>query len=63
MWKIHNSTSIANQVQEEVLHLEEEEGEEDTRKFRIMTQKIHTFIANNMEEVITPKHAQKPKRT
>jgi hypothetical protein len=45
------------------LHLEEEEGEEDTRKFRIMTQKIHTFIANNMEEVITPKHAQKPKRT
>jgi hypothetical protein len=29
MWKIHSSTSTVNQAQEEVLCLEEEEGEED----------------------------------
>jgi hypothetical protein len=57
MWKIHSSTNIVNQAHEEVLCLEKEEGEEDPRKFRIMTQKIHTFTANIMEEVIAPKRA------
>jgi hypothetical protein len=63
MWKIRSLTSTTNQVQEEVLRLGEEEGEEDTRKFRITTQKTHTSTANIMEEAIAPKHAQKPKRT
>jgi hypothetical protein len=63
MWKIRSLTSTANQVQEGVLHLGEEEGEEDPRKFRIMTQKTHTSTANNMEEAIPPKRAHKPKRT
>jgi hypothetical protein len=46
-----------------VLNLGEEEGEEDPRKFRIMTQKTHTSTTNIMEEAIAPKHAQKLKRT
>jgi hypothetical protein len=46
-----------------VLNLREEEGEEDARKFRIMTQKTHTSTTNIMEEAIAPKHAQKLKRT
>jgi hypothetical protein len=44
-------------AQEEVLRQEEEEGEEDPRKFRIMIQEIHTSTADIMEEAITPKRA------
>jgi hypothetical protein len=62
-WKTLSSIRTIDQAQEEVLHLGEEEGEEDPRKFRIMTQKIHTSTANIMEEAIAPNRAQKPKRT
>jgi hypothetical protein len=62
-WKILSSIRTTDRAQEEVMNLEEEEGEEDPRKFRIMTQKTHTSTTNIMEEVIAPKHAQKPKRT
>jgi hypothetical protein len=58
-----NSIRTTDQAQEEVLHLGEEEGEQDPRKFKIMTQKTHTSIGNIMEEAITPKHAHKLKRT
>jgi hypothetical protein len=54
---------IIDQAQEEVMHLEEEEGEEDPRNSQITTQEIHTSTANIMEEVITPKGSQKPRRT
>jgi hypothetical protein len=57
MWKIRSLTSTTNQVQEEVLRLGEEKGEEDLRKFRIMIQKTHTSTANIMEEAIAPKRA------
>jgi ABC-type oligopeptide transport system ATPase subunit len=50
-WKTLNSIRTIDQAQEEVLHLGEEEGEEDPRKFRNMTKKTHTSIANIMEEV------------
>jgi hypothetical protein len=62
-WKILSSIRTIDRAQEEVLHLGGEEGEEDPRKFRIMTQKTHTCTVNIMEEVIAPKRAQKPKRT
>jgi hypothetical protein len=62
-WKTLSSIRTIDRAQEEVLHLGEEEGEEDPRKFRIMTQKTHTSIANNMEEAIAPKRAQKLTRT
>jgi hypothetical protein len=61
-WKTLSSIRTIEQAQEEVLHLGEEEGEEDPRKFRIMIQKTHTSIANIMEEVIAPKRSQKLKR-
>jgi hypothetical protein len=41
----------------------QEEGEEDPRVFKIMTQEIHTFIADTTEGVIILKLAQKPRRT
>jgi hypothetical protein len=41
------------------MHRGEEEGEEDPRKFKIITQKTHISIANIMEEAITLKRAQK----
>jgi hypothetical protein len=62
-WKICSSIKTTDQAQEEVLHLGEEEGEEDPRKFKIMTQKTHISIANIMEDDIAPKRAQKLKRT
>jgi hypothetical protein len=63
MWKILSSIRTIDQAQEEVMHLEGEEGEEDPQKFRIVTQKTHTSTANIMEEVTVPKCIQKPKRT
>jgi hypothetical protein len=57
-WKTRSSIRTTDQAQEEVLHL----GEEDPRKFKIMTQKTHISIANIMEEATTPKRAQKTKR-
>jgi hypothetical protein len=62
-WKIPSSNRTIDQAQEEVLHLGEEEGEEDPRKFRIMIQRTHTSTTNNMEEATTPKCAQRQKRT
>jgi hypothetical protein len=62
-WKIPYSNRTIDQAQEEVLHLGEEEGEEDPRKFRIMIQRTHTSTANNMEEDTTPKRTQRRKRT
>jgi hypothetical protein len=62
-WKTLSSIRTIDQAQEDVLHLGEEEWEEDPQKFRIMTQKIHTSTANIMEEAIAPNRAQKPKRT
>jgi ABC-type dipeptide/oligopeptide/nickel transport system ATPase component len=62
-WKILSSIRTIDRAQEEVMHLEGEEREEDPRQFRIMTRKIHTSTTNIMEEVISPKRVQKPKRT
>jgi hypothetical protein len=62
-WKILSLIGIIDQAQEEVMHLEEEEGEEDPRNSQITAQEIHTSTANIMEEVITPKGAQKQRRT
>jgi hypothetical protein len=53
-WKTLSSIRIIDQAQEEVMHLEEEEGEEDPRNSQITTQEIHTSTANIMEEVIAP---------
>jgi hypothetical protein len=61
-WKILSLIRIIDQAQEEVMHLEEEEGEED-RNSQITTQEMHTSTANIMERVIAPKGAQKPRRT
>jgi hypothetical protein len=58
-WKIHNSHRTTDQIQEEVMHL----GEEDPRNSQIITQEIHTSTANITEEVIALKGAQKPRRT
>jgi hypothetical protein len=57
-WKTRSSIRTTDHAQEEVLHLGEEEGEEDPQKFKIMTQKTHISIANLMEEATTPKRAQ-----
>jgi hypothetical protein len=62
-WKVRSSIRTTDQAQEEVLHLGEEEGEEDPWKFKIMTQTTLIFIANIMEEDIAPKRAQKLKWT
>jgi hypothetical protein len=62
-WKIYNSDMTTDQTQEEVLHLGEEEGEEDPRNSQTITQEIHISTANITEEVITPKGVQKPRRT
>jgi ABC-type oligopeptide transport system ATPase subunit len=62
-WKTLSSIRTIDQAQEEFLHLGEKEGEEDPRKFKIMTQKIHTSISNIMEEAVAPKRAQKLRRT
>jgi hypothetical protein len=62
-WKILSSIRTIDRAQEEVMHLGEEEGEEDPRRFRIMSQKTHTSISNIMEEAIAPKRAQRLKRT
>jgi hypothetical protein len=63
-WKIphHSSTKTTGQAQEEVFCQEEEEGEEELRKSKIMIQEIHTFTADITEEIIALKLAQKPKR-
>jgi hypothetical protein len=63
-WKIphHSSTKTTGQAQEGVFRQEEEEGEEELRKSKIMIQEIHTFIADITEEVIALKLAQKQKR-
>jgi hypothetical protein len=44
------------------MHQEEDEGEEDPRKFRTMIQEIRTSIVNIMEEATTTKRAQKPRK-
>jgi hypothetical protein len=62
-WKTLSSIWIIDQAQEQVMHLKEEEGEEDPRNSQITTQEIHTCTANIMEEVIAPKGARKPRRT
>jgi hypothetical protein len=62
-WKIHSSIRTTDQTQEEVLHLGEEEGEENPRNSQTITQEIHTSTANITEEVTAPKGAQKPRRT
>jgi hypothetical protein len=58
IWKTHGSIKIIDQAQEEVSHL----GEEEPRKFKIITRKTHTSTANIMEEAIALKRAQKQKR-
>jgi hypothetical protein len=44
MWKILSSTRTTDRAQEEVLHQEEDEGEEDLRKSQITTQEIHILL-------------------
>jgi hypothetical protein len=44
MWKILSSTRTADRAQEEILHQEEDEGEEDLRKSQITTQEIHILL-------------------
>jgi hypothetical protein len=63
MWKIPSLIRTTDQAQEGSLHPGEGEGEEDPRNSRTITQEIHTSTANITEEVITPKGAQKPRRT
>jgi hypothetical protein len=61
MWKILSLTRTTDQAQEEDSH--PEEGEEDPRDSRIITQKIRTYIVSIMEEDTILKGAQKPRRT
>jgi hypothetical protein len=44
-WKIRSSIRTTDQAQEEVLHVGEEEGGENPRKLKIMTQKTHISVA------------------
>jgi hypothetical protein len=62
MWRIFSLTRTIDQAQEEDLHSGEEEGGEDPRDSQITIQEIRTSTANIMEEDITPKGAQKPRR-
>jgi hypothetical protein len=62
MWQTLSSIRIIDRAQEVVSCQEEEEGEEDPRKFRTMIQEIHTSIVDIMEEAIAPKRAQKPRK-
>jgi hypothetical protein len=55
-WKILSLIRIIDQAQK-VMHLVEEEGEEDPRNSQITTQDVHTYTANIMEEVIALKGA------
>jgi hypothetical protein len=61
MWKILSPTRTIDQAQEE--DSEPEEREEDHQNSRSTIQEICTSTASIMEEFITPKGAQKPKRT
>jgi hypothetical protein len=61
-WKILSMNRTVDQAQEEDLHPGEGEEEEDPRDSRITTQETRTFIVSTMEEDITPKGAQKPRR-
>jgi hypothetical protein len=63
MWKTLSPTRTTDQAQEEDLHPGEEEGEEDPRNSQTTIQEIRTSTANITEEDITPKDAQKPRRT
>jgi hypothetical protein len=54
-WKTLSPIRTTDQAQEEVLHLGEEEGEEDPRNSQTITQEIHTSTVNITEEVIAPK--------
>jgi hypothetical protein len=56
-WKIHNLDRTIDQTQEEVLHLGEEEGEENPRNSQTISQEIHTSTVNITEEVIASKGA------
>jgi hypothetical protein len=48
IWKIHNSDKKTDQIQEEVLHPREEEGEEDHRN--LQTIEIHTSTHRRVPE-------------
>jgi hypothetical protein len=56
---------MTDQAQEEALHPEEGEEEEgeNPRNSQTTIQEIHTSTTNTMEEVTTPKDAQKTKKT
>jgi ribosomal protein L29 len=62
MWRTLSSIKTIDRAQEVATHQEEEEGEEDPRKFKTMIQEIRTSIANIMEEDTTPKRAQKTRK-